>query len=182
MYFFKEGSDLKDYNGVSEKDKFEKLRNEYNTVKKYIEKILDFDTSKYDRDYNEVKNFNLIKSILIELLDQKIKIQRDWIDNIIKEYMKINICYPSITTTYILDMLFEITKKKKYIEMQFRSEWDYPCGIYEVINPNIKQLVEENKELKKRIEELKIELNHYKFQPGGEGYLEAKHNFESLKN
>ena len=39
MYFFKKGSDLTDYNGVTEEETFEKLRKEYNTVKIYIEKI-----------------------------------------------------------------------------------------------------------------------------------------------
>jgi hypothetical protein len=43
----------------------------------------------------------------------------------------------------------------------------------------VKKLNKENDEMRKKIEELELQI---KYQPGGEGYLEAKEHFESLKN
>ena len=43
----------------------------------------------------------------------------------------------------------------------------------------LKRVEKENLEMRKKIEELELQI---RYQPGGEGYLEAKEHFESLKN
>lgn len=56
-------------------------------------------------------------------------------------------CYSeTMISDFIADMLFEITKDKKYIYQQYRDEWTFP-NKYKIVDPRVKAFEERIKEL-----------------------------------
>jgi hypothetical protein len=149
MYFFKEPRDIEYFDGTTEKQKYNELRKQYNTIKLHIKRIVD-DIEKTNVLYTkDIETFNRRKNILSELVETKLEINLSWIENMVLEIIKYTeIGYTEFCLTeYIADMLFEITKDKRYIHEQYVDEWHYPHNKYRIIDPKILQMENRIKEL-----------------------------------
>lgn len=161
MYFFEEPREDEAFyhhnaKFITRSQQYERLRLEYHTVKKYIILILK-SVEENKINTKDIKVFNERISILNSLINENIELDIGWIKQMIKEILPKDENYMiSILSTYIFDLLFHITKEKIYIERQFQNEWDYPGGIYEIVDPKILQLEKENQDLKKKIQELTL--------------------------
>jgi hypothetical protein len=77
------------------------------------------------------------------------------------------------------------TKLLEFYHLMDKEDREHMVGYFENkyftknIDIIVDKLLKENDTLKKKNEELELQI---KYQPGGEGYLEAKENFDKLKN
>jgi hypothetical protein len=83
------------------------------------------------------------------------------------------------------DKSVHATKLLEFYHLMDKEDREHMVGYFEnkyftkYVDIVVDKLLRENKELGKKNEELEL---HIRFQPGGEGYLEAKENFDKLKN
>lgn len=88
--------------------------------------------------------------------------------------------------TILWDNIYKYSKDEMNLNIMShtiseRKACERALNDYVDLNYEVDKLKSELKEKDEEIDNLKLLIEHYKFKPGGDGYLEAKNDFDNLK-